>query len=289
MAEAFRARQENFGWDVTFIFPAATRALSLTGKICDQGCAHCSGRFLLSMEQIGSFLGRARRGETGEVRSLLVSGGFAEPMKLSLLSHRESIEELRQMGYILNFHAGLPDAETIEFLVSHGDAVSLDIITDPGVLERVYKVRGFSGKEFIAAYLSLRDRIKTVPHLCIGLDKGRIGWEYDAVARLSSHLPATVTFNILKSSRGTEFEKVDPPSLRELTRFFSFARIQMPKTTLVIGCMRPGGNYRVKADNLALLAGFNKIVSPAFPTLAFAERLGLNPVPWDSCCSLDPF
>lgn len=286
--EAFSIRQENFGWDATLVFPRSTRAVSLTGRNCDQGCAHCNGRFLHSMDGLDSFLKRARRGEVEGVRSLLISGGFTGPMRLPILPFRQSLEELREMGFSLNFHTGLPDEETIDFLASAADAVSIDIVTSSRVLERVYNAPGFSGSEFLDAYLRLRGRTKTVPHLCIGLDGGKIGWEYEAIEKLSALGPAVLTLNILKPSKDTRFEGVDPPPLAEIARFLAIARILLPHTALSIGCMRPGGRYRFRADNIALLAGVNKLVNPVLPTIEFAARLGLNPVPWDACCSLDP-
>ncbi len=55
---------------------------------------------------------------------------------------------------------------------------------------------------------------------------------------------------------------------------------------LAMGCMRPGGLYRVELDCLAVRAGLNGIVNPAPAAVRLARQFGLEVLRGEECCVL---
>ncbi len=68
-------------------------------------------------------------------------------------------------------------------------------------------------------------------------------------------------------------------------RALATARLMMPRTPIVLGCMRPKGEHKVRTDTLAVKAGVNAIAFPAEEAVQLAESLGLEVTFSSLCCS----
>jgi len=84
---------------------------------------------------------------------------------------------------------------------------------------------------------------------------------------------------------GTPMENVKPPAPEDIAKVLTTARIMMPKTPIVLGCMRPKGKHKAETDTLAVRAGVNAIAFPAEEAIRLAESMGLEIAFSSLCCS----
>jgi len=124
-----------------------------------------------------------------------------------------------------------------------------------------------------------------VPHVLVGLHYGKLRGEFQALKMIFKYSPSAVIIIALMSIHGTFMEKVDPPTPEDITRVMATARLMMPRTPLVLGCMRPKGEHKVKTDILAVKSGVNAIAFPAEEAVRLAEALGLEATFSSLCCS----
>jgi len=59
----------------------------------------------------------------------------------------------------------------------------------------------------------------------------------------------------------------------------------MPETPLVLGCMRPKGEHKIKTDVLAIKSGVHAIAFPTNEAIQLAEAMGLETAFSSLCCS----
>lgn len=281
LARAWAVREANFGPLLTLIRLGRTRAVSLTGPDCALNCAHCGGRYLLPMgdlERVG------QEAEAGRISSVLVSGGCAADGSLHFSPHRTQLARLaRQVR--LNFHVGLFPVERWPELEGLADTVSFDLVTDDQTIREVYGL-AVSGDAYWRAYRALSQRVRTVPHVCLGLKGGAIDGEWGTLERLAAEPPEVLVFIVFIPTPGTAYADRPRPDLAEVAAFLAEARLRLPGTRLLLGCLRPGGRYRQELDQLAVRAGINAIVQPAAGLEEFAAGLGLAIAWGEECCAL---
>lgn len=283
--KAFRLRYQNIGWKVTFVKPGGTLSVSMTGEKCNQGCSHCEGRYLKAMTDISLVSSKPEK-YRDKYKSILISGGFLEDMRLPIAEHAKEIRRLKQAGFRLNFHVQRVNGEDIDVIKNYADCVSIDYIASKKIIEEVYKSPSYEPIQTIDTILNLRDSVKVVPHITLGLDRGKIDSEYKGLEDLKKADIDYLVLNIIRPGKNTEFESINIPSNQEILRFLCAARIKFPYISISLGCMRPGGSLRIKIDNMALLAGLNTIVNPLTMSMEYAVSLGLEPDFYEECCAL---
>ena len=128
--------------------------------------------------------------------------------------------------------------------------------------------------------------INLSPHVVIGLHYGHIRGEREALQRISRFPISSLVLVGLLPLYDTPMEGLSPPSPEEMAQFFLESRALFPRTPILLGCERPGGEHKQQTDLFALLAGINGVAYPAEGTVRAARSLGLDPIfsPW--CCSL---
>lgn len=274
--------------NIDFCFPGKNfPAFSITGNHCSLSCLHCRGHYLKGMKIVlgpEELINKSRilykRGGIG----LLVSGGCDKNGKVPLEPYLGALKIIKQMGLKVNVHAGLAGREDLEKLKNKVDAISLDFVSEPGVVERIYGVKDFDPDAYLNIIKSVKS-LKIVPHLCIGLDHGRIHWEEDAIQLLSGTGINTITLLVLIPTRGTSMEKISPPKIEETIDIISFAKKKIGDVSL--GCMRPFQEYRARLDGLVLEGNLvNRIVNPSPSTRKKALELGYNIRTRNACCAL---
>jgi uncharacterized radical SAM superfamily protein len=233
---------------------------------------------MVSIEKAADEIGR--KGS----RSCLVSGGCNLHGKLDFYRYFEQIEQLKRKTRI-NMHVGIVEDSDADKIAELADVVSIDIPVSDRVIRNVYGLE-LTREHYIEAYKSLRSKVKTVPHICLGLDEDNINAEISTLDILAELEPKLLSFIIFTPTRGTRFVNRESPDICNVLKVISEARIKLPTAELVLGCMRPGGRYREILDGLALLTGLNGIVMPSKSAVSMAEDLELVPVWKEECCSL---
>jgi len=262
--------------------PKRTLPVSVTGAGCELACLHCQGHYLRAMSDKDTAMAKYQeRGFT----SCLVSGGCDQEGKVPLDSHLDFLHEMKKAGARLNLHVGLADSALPGKLVGLADSISLDFVGDDETVREVYGLDR-AADDYLATYHKFAKSLPVFPHVCIGLLGGTIKGEYRALEQLAELEVPTVVFLVLVPTRGTAYEHVAPPKLVDVARVLATARLMMPRASLYLGCMRPGGAYRQELDQLAVRAGVQKIVQPSHFAVALAAQLGLHVHRQEECCVL---
>jgi len=125
----------------------------------------------------------------------------------------------------------------------------------------------------------VEEGVNVVPHICVGLDKGKIVGEYNAVEILKKYPINSLTLLVLIKS---ELEKKENIlyDIQSIKKFFLHVRKSFPDTMLSLGCMRP----RIQElDEMAPI--FNNIVNPSKNMIKFI-RNDKSIVITKVCCSV---
>lgn len=282
LEEAWRTRQAHFPPVLGADNPRHTRAVSLTGTACALDCAHCGRHYLGAMLPAETL--EPSHPRLAGAASLLISGGCDAQGRVPVTAHLERIHAVRP-GRRLNWHTGLIGEPELRAIAGLVDLVSFDLVGDDATIAEVYGLEA-TVADYRAAYRRLRQAVRVVPHITIGLRGGEISGERAALKVLREEGAEAIVFLVLIPTPGTRYAGRIPPDPEEVARLLAEARIAFPQTPLLLGCMRPGGAYRQALDPLAVRAGINRIVKPSRAALEYARRSGLEIERGAECCVL---
>jgi len=261
---------------ISFVRPSKTIPISVTGKKCPLNCLHCAGRYLEGMRDVE---------ETARIEkapSYLVTGGCNLDGKVPILECSELLRKLPE-GSRKIAHTGLMDERDAGLLSDFIDVVSFDFVGDNRIIKEVYGLNK-SVDDYIDSFQSLSNHLPTYPHLTIGLYKGELAGEHEALDILESLGTDSIVLNVFMPTGGTELAHMSPPNLGEVREVVKRAREKF--ANVYLGCMRPGGSYRRELDVLAIEEGCDRIVNPSKPARDLAAEKGI-PTNWkEECCIL---
>ncbi|OGS45080.1 MAG: hypothetical protein A3K76_01755 [Euryarchaeota archaeon RBG_13_57_23] len=265
-------------------------AISITGRACSMNCKHCGKKYLEGMVPAttpGDLLeiaeALAQRGANG----FLLSGG-ADPLgKVKLANYAEAISEIKSSTDLkINAHIGLTSTSDINRLVESGiDAFSVDVY---GSDETIHEVLGLDAE--VRDYHRVLDDLEhagakiVAPHICIGIHGGELRGEFDAIKALKSHAPKTLILISLIPTKGTAYQDVAAPSASDIISVVRNARESLPRTRLLLGCMRSKLDRSHECGLVA--AGLDGIVLPANSTVERLIAEGYRIRKRSVCCSI---
>lgn len=306
--ETRQIRDDNFPPRIFFSFPGLCSyrtseagtlskpvfvAVSVTGGECELNCLHCQGKLLQKMPAVVSppdlYRFAERFAGTGG-QGILITGGCDRNGRIPYSGYWEVIRSIKEnLALKIAMHTGLVDRETAARIKRAGvDLVMTDVIGDRATINDIYRLKA-GVDDFEETLKLLRNTgIRFVPHVLIGLDRGRIKGEYRALQMIARYRPSALVMIIFRPLTGTALENETPPAYHELASIFCYTRKNFPRSLLLLGCARPFRQYRVHSDILALLAGFNGIAFPAEGILQLAKKQGLVPEISYECCSFTP-
>lgn len=275
LENAWAVRVKNFPMEIEFDYPEATEVITLTGKQCALDCAHCGGHYLKGMKELH---------EVKRAKSCLISGGCDARGKVPFQKQVPMLKELKQ-GRKLNFHVGLVDEADADRLKGLADVVSFDFVVDDETIKEVFGLER-KAEDYVNSYRLLRQRVKVLPHICIGLKGGSLAGEYRALDVLRQEGIDGLVFIVFIPTPGTRYAEKSPPPLEEVIRLLATARALFPDSPIFLGCMRPKGRYRQELDLAAVRCGVNKIVVPTRSAVELARESGLKVTFGEECCVL---
>jgi uncharacterized radical SAM superfamily protein len=281
LAAAWQLRRQNFAPELHIYHPVKTLSVSVTGASCALKCAHCGGHYLSAMTSLASL----HAPEDIKARSCLISGGCTPEGKVPVSGYLEKLARLKGPRRY-NFHVGLLSEAEIKALAPLADMVSFDFLGADSTIQKTLKLHKTVADYQLCYELLRRYCTHVAPHICLGLEAGRLVGEGKALELLAEAGLEQLVFIVLRPTAGTEYAKVCPPPVEEVAAFLAKARLRLPDIPLTLGCMRPGGAYRQELDALAVEAGLNGIVQPAAPALTVAHQKGLILKEHQECCVL---
>ncbi|HPB34065.1 MAG TPA: radical SAM protein [Caldisericia bacterium] len=243
---------------IKFFYPIKTLPISLTGESCFLNCLHCSGSYLKEMKTKEKALEIL---ENNDYSSVLISGGFNIKGGLDIIPNLDYLKQVKSFGKKIILHSGFIKKSEIDLIKGIVDVISFDFIYDKETIQEVYHLP-YDGEDYKKEYLLLRRNIKTIPHIIVGLFRGKIKGEYEIVDVLAEIKPNIVVFLILVPTKGTPFQDVTLPDIEEIKKFFQFSKRKLRLTNFVLGCMRPKGILRDEIEITAYESGFDGFVNP---------------------------
>ena len=264
-------------------------SISLTGTRCKLNCGHCGSHYLTHMvaaEDPASLLVICKRLDSEGAAGVLISGGCDSAGKIELSRFFGSFKKIKdETGLSLNLHTGLLDQDEIEKLKTSGiDAVSFDLVGDPNVITDIYHLK-HKPEDYLTCLKALMEmNIRVVPHICIGLSFGSIAGELNALRMLAQAPPKRLIFIIFIPTKGTRMENILPPSKEAVYEVIANAKELLPKTELVLGCMRPRRPERY--ETAAVSAGVTGVVLPSSELVTKLEEDGVQIIKLEQCCAL---
>jgi uncharacterized radical SAM superfamily protein len=259
-------------------------SISVTGNACALNCAHCGRHYLEGMKkpERGELLNYCLKLAEEGYNGCLLSGGMDGRLKVPLDLYADEIREIKRRTKLkLNAHVGFIDENDLEW-VKYVDVVSLDFVGDDGVIRRVYKI-----DKTVEDYLRVLDLlteagVRVAPHITIGLDFGKIWWEYRAIDLLVQYPIEVLVLDVLIPTKGTEMENVPKPSVEESLKVVRYARERFGGE-LSIGCMRPLGRWRLEFDKGAVLAGVDRLTNPPRKVIEWAKTIRDVEIIYECC------
>ena len=270
--------------------PMAFPSISVTGSFCALKCKHCGGKVLNTMlpalspqRLVEVCTDLKRKGAVG----CLISGGCLPDGSIPLGGFVDAIARVkRDLGLTVVVHTGVIDFDVAKRLGEAGvDAALIDIIGSDETIREVYQLN-VSVADYDRSLSALHESgVPLVPHVLVGLHYGKLLGEFQALQMVSKYSPSAVIIIALMPIHGTLMEDAAPPSPVDVAKVLVMARLMLPDTPLVLGCMRPKGEHKAETDVLAVKAGVNAIAFPTEQAMRLAESFGLESSFSSLCCS----
>ena len=265
-------------------------SISITGASCALKCKHCNGKVLDTMVPAltpeGLFDICAKLKKNGAV-GCLISGGCLPDGSVPIDRFVDAIAQIKkELGLTVVVHTGVIDFSTAKRLKAAGvDAALIDIIGSDETIREVYRL-DVSVEDYERSLKAFQESgIPFVPHVLVGLHYGELKGELEALKMIAKYSPSAVITIAFMPIRGTFMENLSPPEPEEIARILVSARLLMPTTPLVLGCMRPKGEHRTRTDVLAVRAGVDAIAFPSEEAIQLAESVNLEISFSSICCS----
>jgi uncharacterized radical SAM superfamily protein len=271
--------------------PTKFPAVSITGSSCTLRCLHCNGKVLNNMIPIKTpdelydlCVKLKKKGALG----CLISGGCLQDGSVPLGNFIDTISRIKSdlTKFTVAVHTGIIDSLTAKKLKdAKVDVAMIDVIGSSKTIREIYRLE-VSIKDIKNSLEALnRSEIPFVPHVMVGIHYGNILGEINALEIIAKYNPPAVIIIALTPIFGTQMQNVAPPKAEEIAKVLIIARNMMPKTPIVLGCMRPKGENRIKTDIFAVRTGINAIVYPTKEAVEVAESMDLDITFSPTCCS----
>lgn len=269
-----------------FIFPS----ISITGASCALKCKHCGGKVLETMTPATTpkkLFDVCKILKDKGCSGCLISGGCLPDGSLPLERFLEAFRQIKnELGLKLVVHTGIIKENISQRLKDSGvDTALIDVIGSEETIREMFHLNAtLTDYEDSLSALD-KSGIPFVPHIIVGLHYGKLKGERQALEMIAKYKPKAIVIIALIPLKGTEMENILPPSPREIATVIIEARRIIPKTPIVLGCMRPKGKHRVITDALAVKAGINAIAFPEKNAIELAKSMGLKIEFLQKCCS----
>jgi uncharacterized radical SAM superfamily protein len=217
----------------------------------------------------------------------LLTGGSDCSGKVPLERFADAISTVKETTALrVNAHVGLMPRHELETLVRAGvDAFSVDIY---GTDSAIKKTTGLDARvsDFLSVVRDLHalGAPTVAPHICVGIEEGEVVGEYAAIESLVTYAPDVLVIIALMPTRGTPYEDISPPSGDSTLDVIRTARMALPESRLLLGCMRPRSDRSWEIE--AAMAGIDGIAMPTRETMRTLAENGWRLAEKHVCCAI---
>ncbi|MDQ1280721.1 MAG: Radical protein [Thermoproteota archaeon] len=265
-------------------------SISITGTSCALKCRHCGGKLLETMIPATTpdrLFETCKNFKDNGASGCLISGGCLSDGSVPLERFIRAFARIkRELGLTLLVHTGIIKEGTAKQLKGSGvDAALIDIIGSDETIGEIYKLNA-RVRDYEASLKALKESgIPFIPHVIVGLHYGILKGEVHSLEMISKYSPEAVVIIAFIPLKRTLMEATSPPNPKDIAKVIVEARRLLPKTPIVLGCMRPPGKHRVSTDVLAVEAGVNAIAFPEEAAITLAKSMDLHVEFAYECCS----
>jgi uncharacterized radical SAM superfamily protein len=263
--------------------------VSVTGNGCALNCKHCGGKVLETMHPALSPEALFELGiklKQDGAKGMLISGGCLPDGSVPLDEFAPVLGQFkRELGLTVFVHTGILKPQTAFALKEAGvDAALIDVIGSQATLQQTFNLN-LTVADYVNSLKALAQaELNVVPHVIVGLNRGELDGEYDALKIIAQTTqPSAIVIIAFMPIHGTEMAQTSPPKPIDIAKVAAAARVMFPHTPLVLGCMRPKGKLRAETDVLALQAGVDAIAFPSEEAIEYAKSKS-NTVEFSSFC-----
>jgi hypothetical protein len=279
-------------YETDSFFPGGTPLfvpISITGTTCELQCDHCRGTLLDTMVPVSEATFKvvvdqlALKGCLG----LLVSGGADANGTVPVKSFLPAIAAAKHdHGFTVLLHCGFVDDEGLQELKDAGiDGVLFDVVGSEDTLRDICHVHRTPGEYYHMISTCKELGLPVVPHVVVGLDRGRIASEHEAIKEIAVAAPDVLVVVVLDPKPGTPMEDTEI-DLAGAQQVLLDARLRLPSIPVLLGCARPHGEAREAIEQCAVECGYDGIAYPLDETIDLARNRGLEPYFHETCCAL---
>ena len=274
--------------------PQSFLNISITGDDCELQCSHCRGVLLRGMISADSSKRLMEITEkylkSGNLKGMLISGGFDRSGKLVFDSIIDGIKEIKAKYPCLTLyiHTGFLDRKEAQALKSSRvDAVLTNLIKSQTAIKEVYNLSSRTYQDYLNTIKILKEYdLKVSPHIIIGLENGELSDEFTMVEDAMDLNVDSIVFVILKkASKNISFpaSKVPPEDIIKLVRH---ARDLSSDILLSFGCTKPPEKDRHLLEIGLIKAGIDAIAFPSEKTVKYAIKNKIPHTFLEKCCAI---
>ena len=265
-------------------------AFSVTAGACALDCDHCQAKILEPMipATTPEMLDAKVRDLIlmQDLKGFLLSGGSNRLNEIKYDKFLPVIERLKHDHPHLRIaiHTALTDERRARAMASAGvDTAMMDVIGAEATIREVYHLeRPVADFEATLAALCAT-RMEIVPHIVIGLHRGRILGEASALDICARHAIHSLVLVVVMPFYTRAFTT---PATADVGRIFLEARQRLPEKPVLLGCARPAGMHKRVTDAYAVMAGLDGIAFPADGAVALCEAIGRPYAQSHACCAV---
>lgn len=269
-------------------------SVSMSGNKCELSCKHCNHIYLNDMISITNnkeLISKCKQFEDNGCVGFLLSGGCDKKGRmLNLKKFLPTIKQIKnETNLIIKLHTGIVDKALSEEIADAGiDIASVEVV---GSNESLTDILDFNAT--INSFISTLQNLETagipyiVPHVCIGLQKGKLKGEFNALRIIKESCnPSLLVFIIFRPTKGTDLEKCDMPSIDDISSVMKYGKDMFPNKDISLGCIRPRLRLRNEIELAALNAGVTRMEIPSRATIDAAKKMGYTIKNINACCAL---
>jgi len=288
MLISFKIRLDSFSNNILF-FNEPFTPVSVTGTDCELNCKHCEKHYLEHMRNgsggklRAAVVNLANRGRSG----VLLSGGSKLDGSVPTYELSDEIRQIKDDTHLkMSAHTGIINQEQARSLATWLDMALVDCIGSDAAISGILGLPNtVSDYENTLRFLTDAG-IPIAPHIITGLNNGALDGEFRAMKMVKKYNPKVVVIVVFIPTKHTACASAPPPSLEDVVSVIATARQEFPQTPLSLSCVRPGGKYRSRLDEYAILCGIDRIAVPSRSAYQLCAEIGLNIHEVDNmCCS----
>jgi uncharacterized radical SAM superfamily protein len=267
-------------------------SISLTGSKCQLNCKHFDGILLFRLvsanpaERLEEI---ARRLANNGAKGMLITGGCDTKGKVPTAAAAQSIKKIKQQtDLIVIAHTGFITPDEAHALKDSGlDGIAFDVVGDADTVQQVYGL-DVTEDDYLKSLQAISDAgINIFPHVCVGLDFGKICGELRALELIRHINPTTVVITGLMPVAGTAMSSVKPDPY-DFAEVFCQACEQFPEIPVTLGCAHSSGRDRELIERIALECGVFNIALPTRSFVKYAHAEGYVIEYFGTCCGVLP-